>query len=115
MLTIDEAFTKFRGRQELRTREQEDVSRRHQDVREELKRGVHVERDFLTGSYARWTKTRPLKDVDIFFVLHEDERPYRQKHPGEILRRFRDQLVPKYGQDHVTTDRMAVRVDFAVV
>lgn len=115
MLTIDEAFAKFRGRQELRTREQEDVSRQHKDVRAEVKSGVKTDRDFLTGSYDRWTKTRPLKDVDVFFVLHEDERPYRDKHPREILRRIRKLLVPKYGEEFVTIDRMAVRVDFGVV
>ncbi len=87
MLTIDEAFAKFRGRQELRSREQADVSRRHTDVRTEVRSGVKTDRDFLTGSYDRWTKTRPLKDVDVFFVLHEDERAYRHKHPREILRR----------------------------
>lgn len=115
MLTIDEAFAKFRGRQELRDREREDVSRRQQDVRAAVAEGLHVERDFLSGSYARWTKTRPLKDVDIFSVLHEDERPYRQQHPRAILRRVRELLVPRYGEDCVTIDGMAVRVDFGVV
>ena len=30
-----------------------------------------IDDDFLTGSYARWTKTKPLKDVDIFCVSGE--------------------------------------------
>ncbi len=114
MLTLDEAFAKFKSRQELTEREQADVSRRHQEVRGHVAKGLHVERDFLTGSYARWTKTRPLKDVDVFCVLHEDERPYRQRHPHAILERVEVLLVPVYGKDHVTIDRMAVRVDFGV-
>ena len=30
-----------------------------------------IDRSFLTGSYARYTKTKPLKDIDIFFVLKD--------------------------------------------
>lgn len=114
MLTIDEAFAKFKSRQELTTREQEDVSRRHKEVRNVVADTVRVERDFLSGSYARWTKTRPLKDVDVFCVLHKDERAYRDRHPSAILKKIEEGLVPVYGQDHVRVDRMAVTVDFGV-
>ena len=114
MLTIDEAFAKFRGRQELTEREQADVSRRHSEVRAVVADGVHVERDFLSGSYARWTKTRPLKDVDIFCVLHEAERPYRNKPPRAVLDRFREILAGEYGDDRVEVDGMAVVVDFGI-
>ena len=43
--------------------------------------------DFLTGSYKRWTKTKPLKDVDIFCVFADSERArYRtDKSPSIIL------------------------------
>ena len=109
MLTLDEAFAKFKSRQELTDREQEDVSRRHRDVRDVVAGGLRVDRDFLTGSYARWTKSRPLKDVDVFCVLHEDERPYRRRQPRAILERVQELLVPVYGKDHVTIDRMAGR------
>lgn len=114
MLTISEAFAKFRGRQELTEREQEDVSRRHKDVRDTVAAGIRVDRDFLTGSYARWTKTRPLKDVDVFCVLHEDERAYRQRRPRAILERIEGILAPVYGDDRVTIDRFSVCVDFGV-
>jgi hypothetical protein len=114
MLTLEEAFAKFNSRQELTETEQQDVSRRHNEVRDILADGVKVERDFLTGSYARWTKTKPLKDVDVFCVLHEDERAYRRKHPSAILQRVEEILLPTYGRDHVTIDGMAVTVDFGV-
>lgn len=114
MLTLDEAFAKFKSRQELTEPEQADVSRRHNEVRDVVAGGLRVERDFLSGSYPRWTKTRPLKDVDIFCALHEDERDYRRRHPRAILERVEEILVPVYGQDHVKIDRMAVTVDFGV-
>lgn len=115
MLTIAEAFDKFKSRQELTNSEQDDVSRRHGDVRAVVKQGISVERDFLTGSYARWTKTRPLRDVDVFCVLDDDERDYRQRPPRVILEQIESLLVPIYGTDRVSIDRMAVQVDFGVL
>ena len=114
MLAIDEAFAKFRGRQELTKREQADVARRHAEVRQVVSEGVQVARDFLSGSYARWTKTRPLQDVDVFCVLHEDEWLYRKQHPRTILNRLQEVLAPKYGDNRVQVDGMAVTVDFGV-
>jgi len=114
MLTIDEAFAKFNSRQELTEAEQKSVSRRHTEVRDVVSGGLKIERDFLTGSYKRWTKTKPLRDVDVFCVLHEDERGYRRKHPRIILQRVEEILLPRYGRDHVSIDGMAVTVDFGV-
>ncbi len=114
MLTLDEAFAKFKSRQELTEREQKDVSRRHREVRDVVAAGLRIERDFLTGSYARWTKTKPLKDVDVFCELHQDERAYRDRPPRAILERIESILAPIYGKDHVTIDQLAVTVDFGV-
>lgn len=114
MITIEEAFAKFKSRQELTDREQEDVSRRHKRIRKFVGEGVQLETSFLTGSYKRWTKTRPLRDVDIFCVLHEDEFHFREEHPRKILAHVKKTLEPTYGEDRVVVDRMAVRVDFGV-
>lgn len=59
MITLDEAFAKFKSRQELTEREQEDVSNRHIKLREYVAQGVRLNEStpsFLTGSYKRWTK-----------------------------------------------------------
>jgi predicted nucleotidyltransferase len=114
MMTIPEAFDKFKNRLELTDREQEDASRRQQNIREYLREQFEIERDFLTGSYARWTKTKPLKDVDIFFVLGEKERGYRDKKPNVVLEKFREVLAPKYGEERVSLGRRSVQVDFGV-
>lgn len=114
MITLDQAFAKFKSRQELTTQEQEDVSRRHRQVRDLVAQEVKLERDFLTGSYDRWTKTKPLRDVDVFCVLHQDERDFRQQHPRVILERVEAVLAPVYGADRVGIDGMAVTVDFGV-
>ncbi len=114
MLTANEAFRKFRKRLELTEKEQTDASRRQQDVRGVMNEAFKIADDFLTGSYKRWTKTKPLKDVDIFCVFHDDERPkYRNdKRPSIILKDTERILVEKYGREDVETHRRSVSVCF---
>lgn len=114
MISVDDAFAKFRSRLELTDQEQKDASRRHLEIRDYLKTKFDIENDFLTGSYKRWTKTKPLKDVDIFCVLGEKERHRRSKPPGELLKAFEDALADKYGRDNVSKQRRSVTVNFGI-
>jgi hypothetical protein len=114
MLTVTEAFRKFRKRLELTQKEQDDASRRQKEIREVMNRGFKIADDFLTGSYKRWTKTKPLKDVDIFCVFHDDERPkYRDgKHPSVVLADTEKVLADEYGASNVGRQRRSVTVRF---
>jgi len=113
MLTIQEAFTKFKAKiSEPTEKERKDASRRQQDIRAVMDREFDVARDFLSGSYARHTKTKPLKDVDIFCVLGDDERPYRKKHPSDLLEAVAKVLRAEYGKSNVDPQRRSVSVDF---
>ena len=116
MLTLDQAFRKFKSRLELNDEERRNAIKRHTEVREHIRSRFYVDRDFLTGSYARYTKTKPLKDIDIFFVLAESERTkYRDKAPSVILDDFHSALVDKYGKDAVRKQGRSINVDFGVV
>ena len=112
MITVEEAFEKFRQRLELSKTEEQDAIRRHNDVRECIRAGFDIERDFLTGSYARHTKTKPLKDVDIFFCLGDKDSHWRGKPPAEVLNAFEKRLGEKYGADNVEPGRRCVTVEF---
>lgn len=114
MITLDDAFRKFKSRLELNEREQKNASQRQNEVRDYLDTKFAIDRSFLTGSYARYTKTKPLKDIDIFFVLKESERHYRSKAPSVILTAFYDALVEKYGAKAVRKQSRSVNVDFGV-
>jgi len=114
MLSVDDAFAKFRSRLELNEREQKDASRRQQEIRAYMDEEFDIDHDFLTGSYARYTKTKPLKDVDVFCVLGEEERHYRKKAPLELLRAVETAMAKKYGSSCVTRQRRSVTVDFGV-
>lgn len=114
MLTVTEAFRKFRSKLELTEKEQNDAKRRQNEIRGVIAEAFKLERDFLTGSYKRHTKTKRLKDVDIFCVFHDDERPtYRDgKGPAVILDAVEKVLVKKYGRDKVKRQRRSVSVQF---
>src|SRR4051794_16713099 len=111
MLTIDEAFRKFKSRLELNEREQDNASARHNEIRELMRASFELDDDFLTGSYKRYTKTKPLKDVDIFCVLGKKEKHYRDEHPENVLSAFKKTLGNKYGASAVSVQRRSVTVD----
>lgn len=115
MLSIDEAFRKFKSRLELNDKEQKNASKRHNEIRDYLGGKFGINRSFLTGSYARYTKTKPLKDIDIFFVLNESKRDYRSKPPSIILSDFETALAGEYGHAAVRRQSHSVGVDFGVV
>lgn len=114
MITITEAFDTFRKRLELSETESKDAIKRHTEVRETIRATFKIKTDFLTGSYGRRTKTKPLKDVDVFFVLDaEKERAWRDQEPRKVLDAFYDCLVAKYGQDAVDPEgRRCVTIEF---
>lgn len=112
MITVTEAFDKFRQRLELSDSEQKDTIRRHNQVRATIRAGFDIERDFITGSYARHTKTKPLKDVDVFFVLGPKDQHWRDKPPNKVLEAFEACLVKEYGRDKVDPGRRCVTVEF---
>jgi hypothetical protein len=114
MITVAEAFKKFRSRLELTDSEQDDASRRHNEIRDYLRTKFNIYDDFLTGSYKRWTKTKPLKDVDIFCVLGDKERHRRKEPPADLLKAFEDALIEKYGRENVSRQRRSVTVEFGV-
>jgi len=114
MISVQDAFKKFSSRLELTQREQDDASRRQQEIRNHLRTKFDIKSDFLTGSYARWTKTKPLKDVDIFCVLGGDDLHYRKKEPDVVLEDFRSCLADRYGDGKVKTQRRSVCVEFDV-
>ncbi len=116
MITIEEAFRKFKSRLELNDREQQNASSRQKEVREYLDTKFEIDTSFLTGSYVRDTKTKPLKDIDIFFVLSDSEKKkYRSKAASIVLTDFYDALVEKYGKDAVRKQDKSVNVDFGIV
>src|SRR5688500_20352117 len=110
MISIIDAFKKFRSRLELTQGEQDDASRRQKDIRALMDRKFAIEHDFLTGSYARWTKTKPLKDVDIFCVLAKKHRTYREQAPSVLLADVETALAKKYGKENVSRQRRSCKI-----
>ena len=114
MISVNDAFMNFRTCLETTATEDKSASSRQQRIRQQLDDDdtLDIADDFLTGSYKRQTKTKPLRDVDIMIVLRNTE--CLAQHPHQILEQARDVLVPHYGSHRVVCDRRAVRVDFGV-
>ena len=113
MNNVDLAFDKFRSRLETTDTENRAASSRQRKIRTLLDESeLNIQDDFLTGSYRRETKTKPLRDVDIMIVL--GDRTYLDEHPRKVLDDVAAVLTPYYGSSRVTLDRRSVRVDFGI-
>jgi Second Messenger Oligonucleotide or Dinucleotide Synthetase domain len=112
MSWVDDAFANLRKQLKITKAEQDLAARRHQEIRDVVADAWQLEDHFLTGSYRRETKTKRLRDVDIFAVI-DGEGPQaglRQKGPAALLGELKAILDEKY--DTVVIDRMACTIDF---
>ena len=109
---VDDAFANLRAQLEITDTESKLAQRRHKEIRDHVVTAWELEDDFLTGSYRRETKTKKLKDVDIFVVVKRDgpQGHLRDLGPDELLKELKKVLEQKY--DSVTIDRFACVVDF---
>lgn len=109
---VDDAFLNLKGKLEITATESALAVRRHHEIRDHVRGAWDLEADFLTGSYRRETKTKPLRDVDIFVVIDSDgaQTQLRRLGPRAILDKLAVVLGTKY--DSVVVDRMACTVNF---
>ncbi len=112
MSYVDEAFTKLKSNLEITETEARLASRRHIVLRDHVRAAWDLEDDFLTGSYRRNTKTKRLKDVDIFVVIDRDgaQASLRSAGAEDVLEQLRAVLDDEY--DRVYIDRMTCVVPF---
>ena len=66
---LDDAFDNLKSNLEITKTESRIAQTRHQLIREHIEASWKLTDHFLTGSYGRKTKTKKLKDVDIFVVI----------------------------------------------
>ncbi|MGW2397040.1 CBASS oligonucleotide cyclase [Kitasatospora sp. NPDC001664] len=104
-------FADFRSRLELTEIQGSIVSARHNRVRQEVSSRIDVLSDFLTGSYARHTLIRPLKqaDVDIFTVL---DPKYYDRGANAVLDLMRNTLLKAYTTPKVSRNGQAITITF---
>ncbi len=91
-----EEFEKFRSKIEPTEQEKSKISASHTRMRSILENSteINVVDSFLTGSYARETMTRPLKDVDFFIQVHYGK--HKNDSPMLLLQRIRKVLRRAY-------------------
>lgn len=98
MTTVDEAFSKLKSNLEITGAEQTQASSRHTAIRDHVRAAWDLTDDFLTGSYRRDTKTKKLRDVDIFLVIDPDgeHAGLRDRTPADALNQLRQVLTTKW-------------------
>ncbi|MBV9163877.1 MAG: nucleotidyltransferase domain-containing protein [Pseudonocardiales bacterium] len=109
---VDDAFGKLKSNLEITTTEQNLASRRHLALRDYVREHWQLTDDFLTGSYRRDTKTKKLKDIDIFVVITAD-RPqgsYRTQSPIKVLTALETLLRGRWSNAY--RDGMAIVIPY---
>lgn len=109
---IDEAFENLKSNLEITRTEAILASTRHNLIREHVERSWHLDDHFITGSYDRHTKTKKLKDVDIFVVLNPSgSQGVLLKGTGAAaVSALRDVLATRW--DDIDTDEHVVTINY---
>lgn len=109
---VDDAFSNLKSNLEITTTEQTLASNRHTAIRDFVRERWQLDDDFLTGSYRRDTKTKKLKDVDVFIVLTPDgpQGGYRTQAPLQVLEALLTLLRDRWGDAY--RDGMAIVIPY---
>jgi hypothetical protein len=113
MTYVGDAFDNLKHSLEITDTEQKLASARRQTIYDLLATEWDLTGAFLTGSYARSTKTKKLKDVDIFAVVNPagNQSDLRQATPSTVLDGLRKVLDGQY-PGRVTIDVLACAITF---
>ncbi len=86
-MTTEEFFKELASKLELTKSESDQISRKHNILREKLREKLSIEDDFLTGSYARNTMIRPKDDnkFDVDFFLAFSKEDYGESELPDLL------------------------------
>ncbi|MFJ1799765.1 CBASS oligonucleotide cyclase [Streptomyces sp. NPDC088180] len=109
---IDDAFAKLKHNLEITQTEQNLAKARHEAIRDFVRSHWDLADDFLTGSYRRDTKTKKLKDIDIFAVLGSDgsQAGFRDQAPIQVINALETLLRQKWSS--AARDGMAVVIPY---
>jgi len=109
---IDDAFAKLKTNLEITTTEQTLASNRHHAIRDYVRQHWTLADDFLTGSYRRDTKTKKLKDIDIFVVIDAEgpQAGHRDQAPIHVINALEKLLRGKWNAAH--RDGMAIVIPY---
>jgi hypothetical protein len=112
MSYIDDAFLRLKSNLEITKTEQDTAVRRHTGIRDYVTGRWDLIDNFLTGSYRRDTKTKKLKDIDIFIVIDPDgaQAGYRTQSPVQVLNALETLLADRWPDPH--RDGMAIVIPF---
>lgn len=113
MKTVQEAFEDLLRSLELTDRERKDASDQHTYMRTQLQQRLAVEKNFLTGSYARKTAVRPLNDIDVFVVLKPTRNLYKGTAPSAVLEVIKDTLEAIYPEKTAMIQARSVNIEFS--
>lgn len=94
-MTIEEFFKNLLNDLELKDSERDRISKKHVELRENLRKKLDVEDDFLTGSYNRNTLIRAKDteekfDVDFFLAFNKND--YGESELADLLKIVKDTL-----------------------
>lgn len=113
MTRVDDAFSGLKSNLEITPSEQAVAQRRHVLIRDHIRTRWSLTADFLTGSYDRHTKTKKLKDVDLFVVIDPaGDQGHLANGPGTAAVDALAEVLRTRWSD-VTTDSTVVTVSYA--
>jgi len=112
MSYLNDAWAGLRSKLEISPTEQAQAIRRHKQIREHVETSIDLRTHFLTGSYVRHTKTKKLKDVDIFCVVDADgtDVALRKDTPYAALGHLQQVLASKW--PGASIGRRSCSIDF---
>ncbi|MFP2898318.1 SMODS domain-containing nucleotidyltransferase [Corallococcus sp. 4LFB] len=115
-MQVRQAVHDFISALELTTAERKEASDQHKFLRDGLASRLEIEPDlypFLTGSYARSTAIRPLKDIDLFCVLQRTPLLNPASKPMDALETVRRALEDQYRGKTADPQNRSVNIEFS--
>jgi hypothetical protein len=110
---VDDAFESLKSNLEITETESQLAQSRHKLIRDHIESSWQLLEHFLTGSYDRRTKTKKLKDVDIFAVIDPDgPQGYLADGPGRAAVDALRELLSSRWSD-VESDDYVATVNYA--